>query len=259
MNYAVSDRNCKILKTDARDSVVQKMFSNNQAIWFDSDYLKADPQCCFDIDYWRQHDAIIGSAQGRGTTWFVADENIEMALRHYRRGGLFGKLISDSYWFTGWDQTRSGAEFMLLKRLQEGGVNVPRPIAARAIKKGLVYQADILVEKIADSKDLVGLLQTQKLAQDIWFDIGKMIRKMHDLQVCHTDLNAHNILLDDQHHVWLIDFDKCYQQTGDKWKVDNLARLKRSFIKEVNKRAIQWTEQDWQGLCDGYNDIKNNR
>ncbi len=79
-----------------------------------------------------------------------------------------------------------------------------------------------------------------------------MIRKMHDLQVCHTDLNAHNILLDMDQQVWLIDFDKCYQQQGESWKKDNLARLERSFIKEVKKRNIQWQAQDWKALCDGY-------
>nr|WP_268833367.1 3-deoxy-D-manno-octulosonic acid kinase [Photobacterium carnosum] len=237
---------------NAREAVVQEIISNNQAIWFDSDYLSADPHGCFDIEYWRQRDAVIGSAKGRGTTWFVADEKLEMALRHYHRGGLFAKVNNDRYWFTDWNTTRSGAELALLKLLRDGGVNVPRPIAARAVKKGMAYKADILVEKIANSHDLVALLQSQTLVATVWRDIGEMIGKMHDLQVCHTDLNAHNILLDDGQQPWLIDFDKCDCREGDDWKVDNLARLKRSFLKEVDKRAIKWCEDDWNALCDGY-------
>ncbi|PSV25809.1 MULTISPECIES: 3-deoxy-D-manno-octulosonic acid kinase [unclassified Photobacterium] len=231
---------------------MQKISHEQQMIWFDDNYLTVDPHCCFEIDFWRQQNAIVGSAQGRGTTWFVAGDKMEMALRHYRRGGLFGKLVSDSYWFTGWDKTRSYAELMLLKVLREGGVNVPRPVAAKAEKKGCVYRADILVEKIPHSRDLVALLIKSSLPSSVWRQIGIMIRKMHDLQVCHTDLNAHNILLDMKQQVWLIDFDKCYQQQGESWKKDNLARLERSFIKEVKKRNIQWQAQDWQALCDGY-------
>ena len=124
-------------------------------VWFDEQLLTEDPRLCFEPDFWQQQNAVIGSAQGRGTTWFVRGEKADMALRHYRRGGLFGKLVADAYWFTGWQHTRSYQEFMLLQKLAQGGVNVPRPVAARAIKSGLTYQADILVEKVADAQDLV--------------------------------------------------------------------------------------------------------
>ncbi|MFA0229768.1 lipopolysaccharide kinase InaA family protein, partial [Vibrio sp. 10N.261.45.A7] len=64
-------------------------------------------------------------------------------------------------------------------------------------------------------------------------------------QVNHTDLNIHNILIDENNTVWIIDFDKCYQQLGNSWKQGNLDRLKRSFIKELNKRQIKWDESEW--------------
>ena len=75
---------------------------------------------------------------------------------------------------------------------------------------------------------------------------------MHDAGVNHTDLNIHNILLDTSQNVWIIDFDKCGHQAGDDWKEGNLNRLKRSFLKEVNKRQIQWQEPDWEPLLQGY-------
>ena len=62
-------------------------------------------------------------------------------------------------------------------------------------KLGICYQADILIEKIENAQDLTALLQTQQLQNDIWQAIGKLIRQLHDLQICHTDLNAHNILV----------------------------------------------------------------
>ena len=75
-------------------------------------------------------------------------------------------------------------------------------------KLGICYQADILIEKIENAQDLTALLQTQQLPNDVWQAIGKLIRQLHDLQICHTDLNAHNILvqqLENEQKCWLID------------------------------------------------------
>ncbi len=231
---------------------VELLADNNIRVWFDETLLKEDALKSFDIAFWQDKDAVIGSATGRGTTWFVKTETVAAALRHYRRGGLFGKLVSDSYFFTGWESTRSAAEFNLLHYLREQGIPVPRPLAARAIKDGLTYQADILVEKIDGANDLVDVLSASPLTEDKYRDIGKLVRKLHDAGVCHTDLNIHNILLDDKGAFWLIDFDKCGRRSGEGWKAANLNRLQRSFRKEVGKRQIQWQESDWQFLLQGY-------
>ena len=225
---------------------------NKVYIVYDDDLLRENIEDCFSADYWQQQNKIVGSAQGRGTTWFIQLDKLQGALRHYRRGGLFGKIISDHYIFSGWKKTRSVQEFYLLDKLNQAGVNVPKPIAARAVKSGLSYQADLLSEKIPDAKDLVDILQQRALSQQEYQAIGLQIKKMHDAQVNHTDLNIHNILLDKQGKVWLIDFDKCYQQSGDNWKKSNLERLLRSFNKELKKRSIKWQAADWQYFIKGY-------
>ncbi|MGY3685395.1 3-deoxy-D-manno-octulosonic acid kinase [Vibrio coralliilyticus] len=221
---------------------------DNQTIWYDDALLKEDPKQVFDAEFWQSAGKVIGSAQGRGTTWFVQTETIDAALRHYRRGGLFGKLVEDSYLFSSWEKTRSYQEFQLLNTLIEAGVNVPRPIAARAIKNGVTYKADLLSEKIPNAKDLVSILIEKPLPAEMYQKIGLEIRKMHDAQVNHTDLNIHNILIDEQDKVWIIDFDKCFQQSGNDWKQSNLDRLKRSFEKEVGKCGIHWKLDDFQHL-----------
>lgn len=223
---------------------------DNQTIWYDETLLKEDPQQVFDAEFWQNAGKVIGSAQGRGTTWFVQTETIDAALRHYRRGGLFGKLVEDSYLFSSWEKTRSYQEFQLLNTLIEAGVNVPRPIAARAIKNGVTYKADLLSEKIPNAKDLVSILIEKPLSEDMYRKVGLEIRKMHDAQVNHTDLNIHNILIDEQDKVWIIDFDKCYQQSGNAWKQGNLERLKRSFEKEVDKRGIHYSQLDWLNVTE---------
>ncbi|EGQ9417279.1 3-deoxy-D-manno-octulosonic acid kinase [Vibrio cholerae] len=235
----------------------QQQLNQDQMIWFDNHWISEPLDTLFEPTYWQTQGKVLGSAQGRGTTWFVQMNALSAALRHYRRGGLFGKLVSDHYFFQGWHKTRSYAEFHLLAHLRQQGVNVPRPIAARAIKCGLVYQADLLSEKIPNARDLVAVLQQTPLDEQHYFLIGQEIAKLHRAQVNHTDLNIHNILIDEQSKVWIIDFDKCHQQAGDDWKQANLQRLLRSFHKEQQRFAIQWQSSQWSHVLAGYEAEKN--
>ncbi|WP_435235376.1 3-deoxy-D-manno-octulosonic acid kinase [Psychromonas sp. PT13] len=232
--------------------MIKVLLKNKDYIIYNDELLNENIEQCFSADYWKQKNKIIGSAQGRGTTWFVQLLTMQAALRHYRRGGLFGKIISDYYFFTGWDKSRSIQEFHLLDKLSQSGVNVPQPVAAKVSKSGLCYRADLLCEKIANATDLVDILQQRCLSKLEYQSIGAQIKKMHKNQVNHTDLNIHNILLDDQGKVWIIDFDKCFQQQREGWQKGNLERLLRSFHKEVKKRSINWQEGNWDDLMRGY-------
>ena len=232
---------------------------NNRFFLFDFDENKAEQAHFFDVAYWQRQNRILGSAQGRGTTWFLRTDDlfgVNSALRHYYRGGLWGKINRDRYPFTSLQDTRSFAEFHLLNRLHQAGLPVPKPIGARVEKLAFnSYRADILTEKIENAQDLTALLQQTTLSEDGWRQIGQLIRRLHDLQICHTDLNAHNILVqqtDEQQKYWLLDFDKCGQKSGSFWKQENLNRLQRSFLKEVGRMNIRFNPQDWQNLSEGY-------
>ncbi|WP_072033073.1 MULTISPECIES: 3-deoxy-D-manno-octulosonic acid kinase [Plesiomonas] len=238
----------KLQDNDRNRPLIQTFNDAQQKIWFDDALLHEDPSQCCNPEFWQQNNKLIGSASGRGTTWFVQLQQTQGALRHYRRGGLFGKLVADSYWFAGWEKSRSYQEFMLLNHLRDAGVNVPRPIAARVQKHGLLYKADLLSEKVPNARDLVSILQESPISNELYRKIGREIRKMHDAQVNHTDLNIHNILIDEQEKVWIIDFDKCFVQQGEVWKQENLNRLKRSFEKEFVKRNIYWSNEQWEQL-----------
>ncbi len=232
--------------------MIQQYQDNNQVIWFDDEFITNPSQSIFDPEYWQSVNKIVGTATGRGTTWFVQLDTIQAALRHYRRGGLFGKLVKDQYWFSGWDKTRSAEEFQLLLLLIKAGVNVPRPIAARAVRVGLTYQADLLSERIPNARDLVSILQERSLSKEMYKKIGHEIAKMHNAGVNHTDLNIHNILIDDRDKVWIIDFDKCRLEISGDWQQQNLERLLRSFNKERDKCGIMWKPKDFDGLLNGY-------
>lgn len=238
--------------------MIQTSQQGNCTIWFDDEIISDPTLPLFDAGYWQEQGKILGSASGRGTTWFVQLDSMQAALRHYRRGGLFGKLVKDQYWFSGWEQTRSAQELNLLQVLIDAGVNVPRPIAARAVKTGLTYQADLLSERIPNARDLVSILQEKPLPEVMYQKIGQEIAKMHKVNVNHTDLNIHNILIDDQNKVWIIDFDKCCQQLDGDWRKRNLNRLKRSFDKEMQKRQINWCESTFIYVLDEYESFLDN-
>ncbi|WP_022941129.1 3-deoxy-D-manno-octulosonic acid kinase [Psychromonas hadalis] len=221
-------------------------------IYYDPTLIRQINVAHFSQQFWQENNAIIGSAQGRGTTWFVQLDKLQGALRHYHRGGLFAKLVHDHYLFLNWQNTRSLQEFTLLTHLINQGVHVPRPIAAIATKRIFCYQADLITEKIKDAQDLVTILKKETINKNIYRAIGVEIKKMHNAQVNHSDLNIHNILIDKHLKIWIIDFDKCAIQSSRHYQQKNLQRLKRSFLKESAKVGILWNEIDWQHLLNGY-------
>ncbi|WP_332399031.1 3-deoxy-D-manno-octulosonic acid kinase [Vibrio metschnikovii] len=226
--------------------------TNNTTYWYDPTLLIEPVEQAFCLSFWDNQQAIIGSARGRGTTWFLQGQQASFALRHYHRGGLLGRWIKDHYCFTGWQNTRAYQELHLLAWLSEHGVNVPAPVAAKVERHGLTYQADILVQKLDNANDLVAILAENQLQPNQLERIGQEIRKMHDAGVNHTDLNIHNILIDSEQRVWIIDFDKCRKQTHSAWKQKNLQRLQRSFNKEHLLGNIKHSEQQWQQIVSGY-------
>jgi 3-deoxy-D-manno-octulosonic acid kinase len=206
----------------------------------------------FEPDYWRAHDAIEGSARGRGTTWFVRSGDSSFVLRHYRRGGFMAKVSRDGYWWNGEAETRSFAEWYLTYHLHRAGLPVPVPIAARYRRRGLLYRADLITQRIDDSESLASRVAKGPLSLTQWIAIGRCIRRFHDAGVDHADLNAHNILLTPE-QVYLIDFDRGTLRKRGWWADTTLVRLYRSLEKVTLLAAPDsFTDQDWHSLLAGY-------
>ncbi len=207
-----------------------------------------------DGEYWQAQNAVIGTAQGRGVTWFIRYENKDWVLRHYYRGGVIGKFNKDHYIYTGIDKTRAAREFELLNHMRTLALPVPKPIAYRVIKKGMFYQADLLTERVCNAQDLISLLTKQPVSLVLWEKIACTIKKFHQHNIYHHDLNIHNILIDEKENVWIIDFDRGELRLNtDDWKKENMDRLLRSFHKEKNKLAsLHWQSSDWDTLIAAY-------
>jgi 3-deoxy-D-manno-octulosonic acid kinase len=200
--------------------------------------------------YWDRD--IMPLPEGRGSSYFVEYDNHQMVLRHYRRGGLVARWLTDQYFWSGLEQTRPWREWKLLAAMYDMGLPVPKPVAAQVQHQGWFYRGDILIERILDTQPLSRFLQQNSLPQNQWQAIGQCIRRFHQHGIYHADLNAHNILLRDQ-EIFLIDFDKAEQRPAGKWQQANLQRLLRSLSKLANQHpCFAFNDQDWQQLLEAY-------
>lgn len=202
---------------------------------------------------WQDAGALLGGAPGRGTTVFVRDDEGELALRHYRRGGLISRWVSDRYLWLGLARSRPWCEYSLLLTLHGMGLPVPRPVAARCERDGLFYRADLITERLPGTT-LAAVLSASRLSTATLNTIGACIRRFHDAGVYHADLNARNILLTKEGGVALLDFDRgrLRQDTG-RWRAKNLARLHRSLSKFHRHQAdFAFDEDVWQAILSGY-------
>ncbi len=226
--------------------------SGKSHILYDAELpVQAEP-ALFEPAAWRARGQLLGSARGRGEAALVSDGQHEYVLRHYRRGGLPGRFIRDRYIWTGLARTRAWREWQLTAELYARGLPVPRPVAARVLRHGLCYSADLITVRIADASSLAQQLGQRMLEVGEWQAVGRCIRRFHDSGLDHADLNAHNILLTPA-GIHLIDFDRGRLRAAGAWQQHNLERLLRSLRKLYTENLeFHFSEADWQALLAGY-------
>ena len=229
---------------------------NRDFFLFDQDMLEQVGCEDFDMSHYQAHDALQGQAQGRGTTHFIRIANqFDCVLRHYRRGGWVARLTEDQYCWTGLDQTRSWREWDLLRSMTEKQLPVPYPVAAHVKRNGLFYRADIITKRIPLAHSLSSQISKNELSDELWRLLGKTIRQFHQQGVYHADLNAHNILIDEQEKFYLIDFDKGELRTpSNAWQRANIERLHRSLLKlkKQKQNGFHFSLHHWGALLQAY-------
>jgi 3-deoxy-D-manno-octulosonic acid kinase len=206
----------------------------------------------FDFDDWRSHGDLEEAVGGRGTVAFLRDGERRWVLRHYRRGGLVARLLDDTYLYTGAARTRAFREFRLLRQLREWHLPVPAPVAARFVRSGVLYRADLVTEELPTRRTLAQALAVAPLAADSWRAVGACIARLHARGVHHADLNAHNILLGEDGTVYVLDFDRGRLRARGAWEQAVLERLHRSLAKVTAARpAGRFDESAWAALSAG--------
>lgn len=226
----------------------------NEYILYDTDAVPELDAISFDPRNLAERQALVGEVFGRGPTYFIRIEQEDWVLRHYQRGGVVGGFVRDSYVWMGLQRTRPWREWHMLRQLYSWQLPVPRPIAARASRRGLLYKADIITQRLVGARSLTEWIRETQLSGENWRAIGACIRRFHDAGVHHPDITSNNILLEKGDGVHLIDFDNCelrHRSTG--WRAKNLARLNRSLVKRGSiYENFYFSDADWKALCEGY-------
>jgi len=211
----------------------------------------------FTAQGWPHAEILTGSLRsaGRGNTMFVGNIPRQFVLRHYRRGGLLGKVVRDSYIFSGEDLTRSFMEWRLLDKLASNNMNVPRPAAARFCRRGTFYTADIITVRIPDVVSLPQYIAAEDRDESFWQSVGQAIWKFHEAGVYHADMNAYNVQVDKDGDIWMLDFDKGALKSPGPWQQETLSRLHRSLRKILGLNPkLYFRSANWEQLLEGYFD-----
>ena len=229
--------------------------TRNGAILYDTAIINQISDERFTAEGWPHAERLTGSLRsaGRGNTMYVGNVPRQFVLRHYRRGGLVGKLVRDTYVFSGADRTRSFREWRLLDKLATNNMRVPRPAAARYIKHGTFYTADIITVRVPDIVPLSQYIADHDPNERFWAGCGEAIYEFHAAGVYHADMNAYNVQIDKDGLLWLLDFDKGGLRAPGRWQQETLSRLHRSLTKVVDlDPRLCFRTGNWEQLLEGY-------
>ncbi len=228
-------------------------------ILYDAAHVRKAGTDLFDLEAWSARNALERVTGGRGSIAVLRADHERWALRHYRRGGLVAKFLKDRYLWTGVDRTRSFAEWRLLAHLRALELPVPKPIAARYVRYGLTYTADLITQMLENTLTLAQAVVSSDVDSGTWNQIGRTIASFHRHGVHHADLNAHNILLaaarpavDAGAAVYVLDFDRGRIRARGAWEEDVLKRLRRSLEKVCAQAGKSFENEQWGHLLAGY-------
>jgi len=184
-------------------------------------------------DFWRQRQAVLAEFGGRGQALAVASSAGPAVLRRYLRGGLVARFIRDRYFFTGHERSRSFREWRLLARLSELGLPVPRPLVASCERLGTSYRAALMTRLIGPARSLTET--GDSLHREGWRSLGVTLSRFFRAGVVHADLNASNLLIDDQGQWHVIDFDRGRLHN----RPVNPAPMIRRLFRSLDKHGIE--------------------
>jgi 3-deoxy-D-manno-octulosonic acid kinase len=222
------------------------------SLLYDASRHATAEQDWFERDYWLRNGRIVQETSGRGSVLVVAHESETWVLRHYHRGGFVARLVTDHYVWLGLERTRSFREWRLLASLRDAGLPAPNPIAARVVRTGAIYTADIITTYLPDTRKLSAYIADGQAPAGVWTRIGEMLRAFHLRGVDHPDLTAHNILLDPRGGLFLVDFDNAVVRRPGHWQQAGVDRFKRSLRKVALETGTEFDPAAWQALEHAY-------
>lgn len=174
---------------------------------------------------------------GRGGIFFFSDRRVPapVVVRQYRHGG-FWRFLSGA-------RFSSAKRFLLeLKTHQHAaaiGVPVPEAVAVIVVKKEhqpVFVSGYFVTFRLPESRTLPDFLRSapRQTRLEIFFKLGKYLRKLHEQGIFYTDMHVKNVLVNAAGEPYLIDFDKSRnlkKSLSERLRCANLWRFIRSLEK----------------------------
>ena len=189
---------------------------------------------------------------GRGGARIVLAHHV--VVRPYRRGGLPAWLLRDTYF--GWNP-RPFRELCVTAALRERGAPVVEVYGAAVVWRFPACYRGWLATRYVDGArtfwEWVSAAPSAIASHgQVFADIGKAIRRLHECGARHPDLNANNILVSPAAGVLFIDFDRARLAAnhGDAPARD-LDRLWRS-LRKLDREGRHVTAADFELLRAAY-------
>ena len=187
---------------------------------------------------------------GRSSVSYHRIEDLgPVVVKHYKRGGLWGRLVRRRY--LKWGKSRSRLEFELLLKARDLGINVPEPLLY-AHRGRLIYRAWLVTREIKQPQSLARLsLNDEKRTRQVMASVIDQISRLIDHGIWHVDLHPGNVVIDQNGRVFLLDFDKGSLYQGNKMKLRDryINRWQRAVSKhKLPKMLSEILQAGLQGL-----------
>jgi 3-deoxy-D-manno-octulosonic acid kinase len=212
----------------------------------------------FELSTWKDKAGSQELTGGRGGSQKIQLQGHWYVLRQYLRGGMVARILDDRYAWSGLKHSRPYLEQLAIQHAIEHDLPVPEIAAYRLIHTGLFYRAAIISRFVPNQGTLASYLFDRQLPEHKWSELGFLIKRMHDAGINHADLNANNILINNNLGFHLIDFDKAeiMPAYGD-WAHGNIHRLLRSLKKiqmqrQMARRPFRFQIENWRQLVCAY-------
>ena len=194
---------------------------------------------------------------GRGGIFFFSGRQVPapVVVRQYRHGG-FWRFLSGARFFSA---KRFLVEFEIHQHAATIGIPVPEAVAVIVVKKEqqpVFVRGYFVTFRLPDCLTLPEFLRSaaSQIRLNIFFKLGKHLRKLHDHGIFYTDMHVKNVLVNSAGEPYLIDFDKSRsfkKPLSERLRRVNLRRFLRS-LEKYSSRGGYLTDSDRSAFLIAY-------
>jgi hypothetical protein len=169
--------------------------------------------------------------------------------RKYLRGGFARRFTRDLFLLR---PERPIHELVVTETARAAGCPVPAVLACAVEDVGPFYRGWIVTEAIEPARPLIDVLATTARGERVRIldGVREAVESLHRIGVYHVDLTGHNVLVRDDLHPVILDFDRARLAAPAEptRAARGFARLRRSLAKLAAAAGLELSPEDWRRL-----------